>query len=319
MAKIQLPMYLIALLVGGCALHPLPEDVAGLDTYAIATQIRCEAREAIMTEARNFLDYTHAPPEIMDPLRRDPNEIVNLYKDNKKSLLTKQQIGTLEKYRQASISIEFLLQMTEDNNIGGSAGILNTFLSGNDLITLNASSNHARRNFRNFRFTENWLDLVKDVRTCSNYRGSDPDYNYPIAGRVGLMEVVDSYFRINEQVNLTSPSKDKDDDAFVDDLTFTTVLSGSVGPAHTLNTLSGRSLILKSSSGSLLGDRTDQHELVVALFIPGKTSPTAAKGGTTKEKSLQKTNDALDRQTTKRFLFGINPSSSLTDLLRNGP
>src|SRR5437868_4193734 len=39
------------LMLSSCAIHPLPEDVTGVDTFHIVRQIRCETREA----ARQFL------------------------------------------------------------------------------------------------------------------------------------------------------------------------------------------------------------------------------------------------------------------------
>jgi hypothetical protein len=36
-----------ALLFGGCAIRPLPEQVTGITTFNIAKQIRCETREAV--------------------------------------------------------------------------------------------------------------------------------------------------------------------------------------------------------------------------------------------------------------------------------
>ena len=34
----------LSFLGAGCAIHPLPQDVTGVDTYHIVRQIRCEAR-----------------------------------------------------------------------------------------------------------------------------------------------------------------------------------------------------------------------------------------------------------------------------------
>src|SRR5215471_15069674 len=44
-----------ALLISGCALHPVPEDVTGVDTYHIVRQIRCETREAVKEVVLNEL------------------------------------------------------------------------------------------------------------------------------------------------------------------------------------------------------------------------------------------------------------------------
>jgi hypothetical protein len=43
-------------LFSGCAIHPLPEDVAGVDTYYIVRQIRCETSEILRQFVIAWLD-----------------------------------------------------------------------------------------------------------------------------------------------------------------------------------------------------------------------------------------------------------------------
>ncbi|UFW45792.1 MULTISPECIES: hypothetical protein [Bradyrhizobium] len=47
---------LAAALLLGCSIHPVPEDVTGVNTYHIVRQIRCEAREAIKSVVLERLD-----------------------------------------------------------------------------------------------------------------------------------------------------------------------------------------------------------------------------------------------------------------------
>jgi hypothetical protein len=44
----------LSLSLAACAIHPLPEDVAGLTTAQIVHRIRCEAREAVI-KARSII------------------------------------------------------------------------------------------------------------------------------------------------------------------------------------------------------------------------------------------------------------------------
>ena len=48
MCKRLLASICVLLLVSGCAIHPVPEDVTGVDTYHIVRQIRCETRKAVI-------------------------------------------------------------------------------------------------------------------------------------------------------------------------------------------------------------------------------------------------------------------------------
>ena len=68
------------LLVSGCAIHPLPEDVTGVDTYHIVRQIRCEAREAGRQALVRWLRrLTNSP----DPrLAQQAGSLADLYESN---------------------------------------------------------------------------------------------------------------------------------------------------------------------------------------------------------------------------------------------
>ena len=96
--KAILGLTLAGATLSGCAIHPLPEDVTGLDTYAIVMQIRCEAREAIAHEAIAYLSYSKAPPDIVGSLEADPYDIdtIVLAKNNRPRL-SQEQLDTLEK------------------------------------------------------------------------------------------------------------------------------------------------------------------------------------------------------------------------------
>src|SRR5215467_3644137 len=74
-------------LLSSCAIHPLPEDVTGVDTAGIVKQIRCEARDAARkiilrelerlatygdnTTAQNLLSQYTANPELMSDFNPD--------------------------------------------------------------------------------------------------------------------------------------------------------------------------------------------------------------------------------------------------------
>jgi hypothetical protein len=45
----------VVFFLSGCAIRPLPEDVAGVPTHIIVQQIRCEARKAIVDSAIGWL------------------------------------------------------------------------------------------------------------------------------------------------------------------------------------------------------------------------------------------------------------------------
>src|ERR1700722_16576707 len=66
------PAAAAALLLSNCAIHPVPEDVTGVDTYHIVRQIRCETREAaaqlVLRELKRL--GTDHPDQAADPIAR---------------------------------------------------------------------------------------------------------------------------------------------------------------------------------------------------------------------------------------------------------
>ncbi len=58
----------VCLLISGCAIRPMPEDMTGVPTNIIVQQIRCETRQAIIGSAIGWLTN----PENLSEGRVDP-------------------------------------------------------------------------------------------------------------------------------------------------------------------------------------------------------------------------------------------------------
>ena len=310
------------LLNTACALHPLPENAAPLDTYAIVTQVRCEARTAVMRVAYDYLAYKKVPEHVLAPIRENLEAIADV------SLLAKLEPHVrekIEKYRNAAISLEFSLKMTERNDIGGEIGILRPFLTGASLVGLKASNNRSRQNFRNFRVTDTWGDLVlEQQRKCGDVPPATANFNYPITGNIGIYEMLDTYARLNEETTFAKGAKGPVDNAFVDELTFTTALSGSIDPSFTRTSISGRDLVVRNASAGIGLGRTDEHQLIIAAYIPKEVPAAAPKPSLAvpRQRTSRRiitnseaiASQAIDRLIAKRFLFGLDPLTTLRDL-----
>lgn len=321
----------VSLCVSACSLHPLPEQVTGLDTYAIVVQIRCEARAAVRKVAIEYLRYPDArtPRWILDKLALDDENL------DRKMLpyLDPEARQKLEKYSRAAIGLEFALQMTEDNSLSAGTNILRPFAAGADLLGFGVTLPRSRRNLRNFKIIENWRKLAEDPVTkdeCLKTRQWPGNYMYPIAGEIGIFEIVDSYTRLNEKVSFAT-AKDRDPLAFVDDLLFTTTLMGSLDPSFSVTQPAGRNFLIRDGKGGLGAGRTDQHGLTIAVYIPPPEEPKAKPGKASTSRGTGKgarsgaapaaspeeiVSQALNRATSKRFLFGADPFTTLRELQR---
>lgn len=308
--------------LGACSIHPLPKDVTSSDTYAIVMSVRCEARQAVLRTATAYLVYEHdkeieavkqgAKARVSDIptalLSRIVENMEVLVDDRILSRFGRRIRDTLDKYKRAAISLEFALRMTEDNNLAVGTNLLRPFATGFDLIGFNAFNNRTRENFRNFRITETWKELLVDKSNiCVDFPLRSPNYLYPIDGGLNLYELIDTYTRLNEKVEFAKPEKGVDDNAFVDVLKFTTAMGGSVDPSFDVTSAARRRVFfVKNAGGGVGADRTDEHQLTVAVYIPDSAG-TDAKAVT---------NRAVVRQNQTRFLFGLDSTTPLRDQFR---
>jgi len=209
------------LMLSGCAIHPLPEDVTGVNTYHIVRQIRCETRNAAIEMVR--LELTNlanggpgGPPhplaqKLLADYDRDP-ELISTFKP-----------GLFSAYPQihnyfsiiyaAGIAYGFDLTMTEDNNLGSTVNLVGPWVQRLTLgITGNA--NRQRQNERIFTVTDTLGVLIATLNTpVRGQRYCDgqivqANYIYPIAGRIGVDKVVRTFLELNLFANLQqSPAK----------------------------------------------------------------------------------------------------------------
>jgi hypothetical protein len=157
-----------------------------------------------------------------------------------------------------------------------------------DLLTLNftGSAKRERHNKRQFRVVESLAKLKK--AECPN-GPKHPNWIYPIAGRIGIDELVSTYIRLERLTkfgklgdtlpNPTAPvglppaaappgPPSPDSIVFSDKLEFTTEFTAGVNPTLMLATIGGQ---FRLTTGTLTTsvDRKDLHNVTVALAQDG--------------------------------------------------
>jgi hypothetical protein len=241
-------------------MHPLPEDVSRKNTFDIVEKIRCEAKAG---------------------LREVP--IGHPFLDH------------------TAIGYDFRFDITEQND--ATAGQLSFTDQGhrgpNSKLTLNfnGSATRKRQNTRQFRVVESLAALKKLVCPDGPKR---PNWVYPIAGRIGMDELVITYIRLERLTRVVPgfpggtlpapaaelgapaappppPPGPPPPDAIVlsDKLDFTTEFTGGVTPTLTLATIAGE---FRLTTASITGtvDRKDFHSVTVALAQDGTATPPPA-------------------------------------------
>jgi hypothetical protein len=206
-----------AALLSGCAIHPLPEDVTGVDTYEIVRQIRCETFEAARQYViRNLARLAAGGPanelgepqpgnllaqQLVEKYEANPYEIrtfsPTLFKDDKEIR------AFYEVILSTAVAYNFDLTMTEDNNLSN-AGV-NLLVPRTPKFNLGITTDalRERQNERTFTITDTIGDLFKNLSAprhnvyyCTG-KLVQANHIYPIAGHIGVDEMIHTFFDLN--------------------------------------------------------------------------------------------------------------------------
>lgn len=277
--------------LGGCAIHPLPEDYAQAPTYQIVRQIRCETRQAVINVLFNYL--TTKDNMRHDNLDQNSYELglkaKDAYDKNHDSIsdfdpikltgFARTVVGLLYG---TGVAYNYDLTGLEINNIDPSINFIRPLpLVSKVSLGVSGGFDRQRQNERSFTITDNFGDLLTKVREdyCKG-RLANENYAYPIAGRVGVDRVVIDFMHLTLFANLSGLNKDtgkitkvEGPPTMVEQLQFQTTIGGSATPKITFIPL-GRGFEFADASLGLTVSRKDTHQLTIGLYLDTE----AAKG-----------------------------------------
>lgn len=275
---------LVVGVLGGCAIHPLPENYSGAPTYQIVRQIRCETREAIIEVLFNYLTtannmrFDNLDQNSFDlgnrahaEFKRDPDSITK-FDPTKLTGFAKTVVGLLYN---TGIAYNYDLLGLEINNIDPTINLIRP-LPITSQVSLGATGNfdRQRQNERSFTVTDNFGNLLMHVHQnyCDGQLAPE-NYVYPIAGQVGVKRVVVDFMQLTLFANLGGINKDatkvsivEGPPTMVDQLQFITAFGGTVTPKLTFIPL-GRNFNFSDASLGLTNSRKDTHQLTVGLYL----------------------------------------------------
>lgn len=290
----------IAIGVAGCAIHPLPEDYAGLDTTGIVRKIRCEARDGIREKLVQWLLYQKhfALAEDLQSRRLSLNGFTSA-----SARLDPTTLLYINLFAQTAISYNFKLDMAETNTLGTTIDLLKPFTNATGSAVLGAGFDRTRQNIRSFTIVDNYRKLVDVIRDdyCDGLIHAR-NYVYPITGNIGINEMIDTFVDLSLFGGLAPKPSSADAGggskmaslvtaeaalkpsakkaaappptllAMGDTITFTTKLSGSAAPKVVFTPL-GRGLSVADASLTAAASRTDVHQVIVAMAVPAPPVP----------------------------------------------
>jgi len=280
--RVHIVGFVCGLLLTGCAIHPLPDDVTGVSTYNIVRQIRCETREAAIQTLLGYLTdegNNKNKTKVNDQSRAIGLRFQNSYLDDPDSIVTfrptmltgfaRQVVSTMW---HTGIAYNFDLQMLETNNFDPEVNLLRALPTSGANLGLKGTFDRQRQNTRVFTITDNLGDLVTKVHSnyCTKFI-KEANIVYPIAGKVGMERVVQDFLLLSLFGNLSGDAtkdvtKAEGPPTMVDQLEFTTTLGGTVTPKATFSP-AGSAIHVADASFGLNVSRTDTHKLTVGLYL----------------------------------------------------
>lgn len=311
--------------VSGCTIHPTTEAAFRLSTVDIVQQVRCEARDAVLDQVLDGLRKASEHYKTHDPARaarvralganlervalRGGTYDFDAVERHLATVLgrndTSGVLAALLHFKDWAIGYHFIfdIETTLDRSLDislkdpRSAGFLSIGFGG--------GLERKRLASREFKFAEPFEKLGR-IEHC--VRGTlSANVVYPIAGKIGLSEVVDTFF------GLYAIQPDMED--FTDQIRFTTRAHGKLNPAIELSPAT-QGLFLAKASADLTNQRKDVHELTVTFSLPSSPRknavdaiPVAARerGQATRSGSASaktKAIDTLRRKETRDILDG---------------
>jgi hypothetical protein len=173
-------------------------------------------------------------------------------------------------YNDGAIGYIFDFNIMEENSAGLDMTFKKPFGNGEfDLTLSGANADLKRQAERKFTIIDTFGELKRAVCSDEIVRSR---FKYPIAGSVGLNEVISTFMGLDRLGGSTfdpgSTTIGGQTATFSDTLTYTTTLdAGAVNPTLTLNSVPG-SFRLTSLSAMFRSSRTDIHTLTLAIALP---------------------------------------------------
>ncbi|MER9444896.1 hypothetical protein NKI79_26660, partial [Mesorhizobium sp. M0340] len=283
----KVSLFLVLCLVSGCAVYPLPEDVMAYSSRDIATQVRCEARFSVQQEIiaatrqlRSKVAYDGLTgSQKADLLEFDRSQFQTLeWKRFEPNLAT-----VFGFYKDTSISYDFTLDGTVQNDLGFQASVLGKFAKRTDTFAVKVGNTRTREVKRHYRIYDSFESLAVGMPEafCEHFNRVDltsklpdksftnrPNYNFPSTGMLKIRTLIHDFLVQNETGNLSSSDPKSWTTAdMTDTVTFTTKAVGNLDPSTAIVPAThGLSL----ASVGLTGDnyRQDVHTIIIDVSLP---------------------------------------------------
>src|SRR5260370_15577154 len=248
-------------------MHPVQHDVTGVPPVDIIQYIRCETRFVIQDKAVELrFAYKGGQYEpsinLAKSLKAKRGQV---WKFDPRILTTQEERAFYNRYIRTGIAYDFTLDITEDNKAALLADPVRLITNGVAGIGLGASGEFSRNNARRFIMSDTFAKLLADDHLVCGSDGVE-NFVYPIAGRIGIRELISTFIDLNEDKSLQTLDSGNSR-VFADTMTFLTTLTGSGSP-HAETAPGGNQWgVASPTSFSAFAQRIDKHMVIIGLSM----------------------------------------------------
>lgn len=139
------------------------------------------------------------------------------------------------RYKDYAIAYNFDFTITETNNESANLAFAVPVPNGTFTLGLGSGHNRTRKNLRTVYADDSFEDLFKKLNDedCDESRRESKNWEYPIAGKIGMYEVIQTFIGVNDDLRGRNEAQSPSGvDTFSDELTYTTTYTGCVDPGN---------------------------------------------------------------------------------------
>jgi len=242
---------------------------AGRHGRAARHHIRRETRLAIQGKAIELLQNCHGgndPGALLLVQRLKETRGKSWEFVRRTNLPNADQRKFYDRYIQTGIAYDFTLDITEENKASLLADPVRLITNGMAGVGLDAAGDFSRNNARRFIMSDTFANLLNDPNPNLICGDRPSNFAYPIAGRIGIRELISTFIDLNEDKSLLALDSGNSR-VFADTMTFTTTLSGSVAPHVEIAPLGNKWGLASPTSFTAFGQRIDKHMVIIGLSM----------------------------------------------------
>lgn len=252
--------------VAGCSVHPIPDDLSRETTFSIVNNIRCEVKEQVRIRLQELLDASKHPKVRSIPADQVIHRLSTLIQYDRVIA------SKVLKYAAIVIGYSFEFDITETDENSASASFKVPFTNTTFTLDANGRANFTRRARRTFSINDSFRDLA--LLNCTGALSPRPNLIHPVTGSIGAANIIDTYLSLGKSGAIGLPQGEAG--PFKDQITFTTDIGGGISPEITVRAVPN-SFRLTRATARFAASRKDIHKVTIIIPFPSVDDRAGAK------------------------------------------